>query len=137
MPNIPNPATFQPVRRPGERAHKTYHLYVDEADNHLYWERPDNTRSKVRLEDDAQSGGQGGTADIVNGNNYVTVTFSPALASADWHFTRCYVENTTDDPVLAVWPTVLTSKLTTGFTIMLNVSVDSENYDLRWAVALD
>lgn len=75
---------------------------------------------------------------IVNGDDFVEVTFGVPYGSANWHFVGApVVSNLIDATPLGIIVVGLTSRSETGFTIKLSTAVDSSGYRLEWIVALD
>lgn len=75
-----------------------------------------------------------GTTQLVNGQNYLDVTFGTARPDANWIFLELGIVNTTDASPLNIWPGILTSKTATGFRLQLSAAPDSNNYYLHWAI---
>lgn len=75
---------------------------------------------------------------IVNGNDFVEVTFGVPYNTANWHFVGSpVISNLIDATPLGIMVVGLTSRSGTGFTIKLSTAVDTSNYKLEWVAALD
>lgn len=90
------------------------------------------TTEQVTVPMDTESG----VTNIANGADSVVVTFSNAKTDTTLRFTTLSVINTIDPNHLKIFPTLVTSQLTTGFTVQLNAKTNSSNYQLSWAVTL-
>jgi len=73
---------------------------------------------------------QSGEEPIGSGTTTVTVTFAPAF-SATPDIVLAIVQNPVDNPALSIQAT-LTAKSSTDFTVDLDATTDSANYELAW-----
>lgn len=78
---------------------------------------------------------QQGLTNMVNGQDYVAVTFPAPQPDNDWVFLACEVEHITDPVVpFMIFTWTVSVHLTTGFRIELSGAPDDGNYKLRWRV---
>lgn len=78
---------------------------------------------------------QQGLTNMVNGNDFIAVTFPTAQPDNDWVFLACEIENI-NDPVVPsmVFCWTVSAHDTTGFRLELSGAPDTGNYKLRWRV---
>ncbi len=73
---------------------------------------------------------QVGTEAVSNTSDNVSVTFGTAFADTTYSIMYC-LRNTTDGSP-AFYGNIITSKLTTGFSVKFSDAMDSANYELIW-----
>ena len=64
-----------------------------------------------------------------------SVTFTSAYA--DTNYTISVMMNNTVDANPAIYPTIISAKATTGFTVLFSGDIDSANYELEWIAVHD
>lgn len=73
-----------------------------------------------------------GTTLLINGQNYIDVTFPGA--QPEWTALTLHVVNVGDPDPLVLIPGTITQKTDTGFRVYFNGAPDSNNYYLMWGV---
>ena len=76
-----------------------------------------------------------GVMQLVNGQNYIVVTFDQAQVDDQWLLVECSIVNTTDTTPLNILPAIITSKTAAGFTLQLAGMPDTDHYFLHWAIS--
>jgi hypothetical protein len=71
---------------------------------------------------------------LVNGQDYVDVTFPTGQADAGWEPTSLVVVNTDDPSALRLSIATITNKTALGFRLLLSGAPDSGNYYLAWSI---
>jgi hypothetical protein len=85
---------------------------------------------------DTSGAGLSGVTPLVNGQNYVDVSFPIEQDDTEWVLTGCCVVNVLDVIPLNLAPGIITAKTTTGFRLQLDGIPDSGNYELQWAIGM-
>ena len=86
---------------------------------------------------DTQVGGgiKTGRESLSLNDNSKSITFSSAYA--DTNYTISVMMNNTVDANPAIYPTIISAKATTGFTVLFSGDIDSANYQLEWITVHD
>ena len=78
-----------------------------------------------------------GLTQIISGQTFVDVDLSESwTGGAAYSFDELVVKNTVDEPPLLIFPTLVVDQRADGFRLLLNSAPDSNNYFLKWRIAL-
>lgn len=70
---------------------------------------------------------------ILNGSDFITVTFSAPLPIDTNYVINICVTNTEDNPP-SIYNYIISEKSETGFTVLFSGNIDSDNYILEWSI---
>jgi len=107
----------------------------------LDWNDPDALRAqdipydannsiKDKIDAIPTSSFQSGKINLVANTNNITVTFPNPYPDTNYVVT-CNLSNLVD-PSPSIYSHIITSKTTTGFTVLFSGDIDSSNYVLEW-----
>lgn len=91
--------------------------------------------TKSYVDNVAGGGTKTGRETLLLNDSSKAVTFSSVYA--DTSYTVSAMMNNTIDAIPSIYPTIVSAKATTGFTIMFSGDIDSANYELEWITIHD
>jgi hypothetical protein len=102
---------------------------TSECQDELGWVYPPHPEIMFSASEDIS-----GLTAILNGLNYVDVTFTEAMANSRWLLVEAHVINTVDASSLSLETGTMLIKTASGFRVALNGAANTDNYRLAWIV---
>jgi len=97
--------------------------------------QPTDLATKEYVDQQVGGGIKTGRETLATNDSSKSVTF--ASAYADTNYTISVMMNNTVDANPAIYPTIISAKATTGFTVLFSGDIDSTNYQLEWICVHD